>query len=607
MNLVNGEVNITLDDLTHGNYNIKVDYSGDNKYNNATSTIVLIVASSKPTIEITPIADQMVDSDVKVSVKTNVDKGNVTLYLNGVEFNVTSVVDGWANFTIKSIAGDFATVNVFVVYEANDEYAGVVNSTTFNVNKFSSSFDVSSFENNVTVCVDVGATGSVIVTFKGVNYTAVVNASGVAVVSLPNVPGSYKLPVYYSGDSKYYSNSTMVDVNIPWGDNYILNATVDSTGLVTVNVDSRVNNVTISCEGLTDVITEFTVKGDIKVGYYQMPADLAVGSHIITVSYDGDSDLGPKSYSLIYDVEKIKDYQFNITAKADYVGNDVIIYVNLPDDATGFVVFTINGKGYSINLADSRNLTLSDLTNGTYSVVAKYVGDGNYSESQNTTEFTLIKRTSTVDITVNNIKVGQVETITVNVSNNINGMVLLNINGDKYYVDIVNGTGFVNITKLVNGTYTVKAYYDGNEIYEPSNTTRVFNVTKISDYNIDADYSKVVNNATKVTVTLPGDATGLVTITVNNTNFTGVVYKGKAVIEVTNITAPSYDYVLNWEGDDKYVAGKATGVIYNDAYRKDSQVIVSVDDIYVDGSALIKVNVTNGATGEVRISVNGRN
>ena len=127
------------------------------------------------------------------------------------------------------------------------------------------------------------------------------------------------------------------------------------------------------------------------------------------------------------------------------------------------------------------------------------------------------------------------------------------------------------------------------------------------DYNIDVDYSKVVNNATKVTVTLPGDVIGLVTITVNNTNFTGVIYKGKAVVEVTNITAPSYDYVVNWEGDDKYVAGKATGVIYNDAYRKDSQVVVSVDDIYVDGSALIKVNVTSGATGDVRISVNGRN
>ena len=34
------------------NYNIKVDYNGDDKYNNATGSIVLIVASSKPDIVI---------------------------------------------------------------------------------------------------------------------------------------------------------------------------------------------------------------------------------------------------------------------------------------------------------------------------------------------------------------------------------------------------------------------------------------------------------------------------------------------------------------------------------------------------------------------------
>ena len=605
--LLNGEVNITLDDLTHGNYNINVDYSGDDKYNNASASIVLIVASSKPTVEITPIADQMVGSDVKVSVKTNVDKGNVTLYLNGIEFNRTSVVNGWANFTIKSISGDLATVNVFVVYEANDEYAGAVNSTTFNVNKYPSSIEATSNKNNITVRVGINATGSVIVTFNGINYTASVNDSGVAVISLPNAPGSYKLPVYYSGDFKYYSNSTMVDVSIPWGDDYLLNATVDDTGLVTVNVDSRVNNVTISCEGLIGVITDFTVKGDVKVGYYQLPDNLAVGGHIVTVSYVGDGDLGPKAYSLIYNVEKIKDYNFNVTADAEFAGDDVIVYVNLPDDATGFVVFTIDGVGYSINLAETRNLTLSGLANGTYNVVAKYVGDGNYSESQNTTQFTLIKRQSFVNITVSDINVGGVEIIDVTVPSDVNGMVLLDINGVKYYVNIVKGTGSINITKLTNGTYTVIAFYDGNDLYDSSNATKVFNVNKLNNYIINVDYSKVVNNTTRVTVTLPDDATGLVTITVNNTNFTGIIYKGKAVIEVTNIIDVSYDYVVNWEGDDKYVPGRTTGVIYNDEFRKDSQVIVSVDDIYVGGSALIKVNVTEGATGEVRITVNGKN
>ena len=236
-----------------------------------------------------------------------------------------------------------------------------------------------------------------------------------------------------------------------------------------------------------------------------------------------------------------------------------------------------------------------------------YSGDSNYTSGENTTEFTLTKRASNINASAINIKVGDIEIITVNAPKDISGVILLNINGNKYYVDINNGSGSINITKLTNGTYNVIASYEGNDLYNASNYTTQFNVTKISDYDIVVDYGKVVNNATKVNVTLPGDATGLVTIIINGTNFTGAVYKGKAVIEVTNIIDNHYDYLVIWDGDDKYTNGSKSGILYNDAFREDSQIIVSVDDIFVNGTAIIKVNVTLGATGNVRITLNGKN
>ena len=66
-----------------------------------------------------------------------------------------------------------------------------------------------------------------------------------------------------------------------------------------------------------------------------------------------------------------------------------------------------------------------------------------------------------------------------------------------------------------------------------------------------------------------------------------------------------YPYIAIWDGDEKYVNGSKSGVIYNTEYRDVSQVIVSVDDIFVTQSAVIRINVTAGATGTVRISVNG--
>ena len=247
------------------------------------------------------------------------------------------------------------------------------------------------------------------------------------------------------------------------------------------------------------------------------------------------------------------------------------------------------------------------MTAGNHTIRVVYSGDSNYTSGENTTEFTLTKRASNINASAINIKVGDIEIITVNAPKDISGVILLNINGNKYYVDINNGSGSINITKLTNGTYNVIASYEGNDLYNASNYTTQFNVTKISDYDIVVDYGKVVNNATKVNVTLPGDATGLVTIIINGTNFTGAVYKGKAVIEVTNIIDNHYDYLVIWDGDDKYTNGSKSGILYNDAFREDSQIIVSVDDIFVNGTAIIKVNVTLGATGNVRITLNGKN
>ncbi|RAP51628.1 MAG: hypothetical protein BZ137_09825, partial [Methanosphaera sp. rholeuAM130] len=93
-------------------------------------------------------------------------------------------------------------------------------------------------------------------------------------------------------------------------------------------------------------------------------------------------------------------------------------------------------------------------------------------------------------------------------------------------------------------------------------------------YEMNVTYTDVTDNATKVTVSLPDDATGIVTIIINGTNFTGVIYKGKAVIDVVNLTAPLYHYVAVWDGDEKYVNGSKAGIIHNKEYRDDSQVIV---------------------------------
>ena len=606
--LTGGKVTVALNDLTFGNYNIKVDYNGDDKYNNATNSIVLIVASSKPTVEILPISTQVVASNVNVSVKTNVDKGNVTLYVNGVKLETVNVVNGWANFTINNISGEAATVNVFAVYEANSQYAGAFNSTTFNVTKYTTTIDAVSNVNNITVKLLPGTTGSVIVTFNGINFTSQVNASGVGFISLPKVPGTYNLPVYYSGDSRYYSNSTMVEVNIPWGDDYTLNATVNSTGYVTINIDSRANNVTINWDGSAPVTVDLTQDGDIKVGHYQLSDDLSVGTHIIVVSYAGDDNLGPKSYSLIYNVAKVNDYLFNITAESITVGSPAVIVVNLPDDATGFVVFTVNGEGYSINLANTHNLTLTGLGNGTYNVVAKYLGNDNYDVGENTTAFNVDKLTVVLELNQTVVEIGESLCVLVKFNDNlINTRGEIEVDGDKF--SVINGMAVIPASKLPNmaGVYAIDVKYLGDDVYSETGIISLgYEIIKVSDVTITVPGNVTIDDELIITV---GDSTtdGKLNVTIGTGDvFTVDVVNGTAVIPVDKLPQVSDNYNIKlsyWNGsywDDKEVsttfhADKIT--VYD--------FIISEDTVKFGENATLEINLPIDVTDTLLIKING--
>ena len=604
--LTDGKVTIALNDLTYGNYNIKVDYSGDDKYNNATGSIVLIVASSKPSIEILPISTQVVGSNVNVSVRTDADKGNITLYMNGVKVETVNVLSGWANFTINNISGEASTVNVFVVYEANSQYAGAFNSTTFDVTKYSTTIDAVCDVNNITVKVLPGVTGSVIVTFNGVNFTSQVNSSGVAVISLPKVPGTYNLPVYYAGDSRYYSNSTMVEVNIPWGDDYTLNATVNSTGYVTINIDSKANNVTINWDGSTPVTLDLTPDADIKVAHYQLPDDLSVGSHIVVVSYAGDDNLGPKSYSLIYNVAKVTDYLFNITADSISVGSPAVIVVNLPDDATGFVVFTVNGEGYSINLADSRNLTLTGLGNGTYNVVAKYLGNDNYDISENTTTFKVDKLNVVLELNETVIEIGDSLCVLVKFNNNLaNAVGEIEVNGDKF--PVVNGMAFIPASKLpaVAGLYTIDVKYLGGDVYNETNIlTLDYEIIKVADVVITVPGNVTIDQVLNISVDGAND--GKLNITIDDgALFTVDVVNGIASIPVEKLPQISGSHNINvtyWNGS-VFADKEVNTVFYSDKITGYSFTITN-STIKFGENATLEINLPSDVTTTLTVKIN---
>ncbi len=80
-------------------------------------------------------------------------------------------------------------------------------------------------------------------------------------------------------------------------------------------------------------------------------------------------------------------------------------YTHIP---TGNVTVIINDKKYSINLTNGlANLTLTNLTPGTYSIKIVYEGDADYAKVFYYCNYTVNKHPTTLNITAPEVKIGQ--------------------------------------------------------------------------------------------------------------------------------------------------------------------------------------------------------
>ncbi|MDO5814168.1 MAG: Ig-like domain-containing protein, partial [Methanobrevibacter sp.] len=64
-----------------------------------------------------------------------------------------------------------------------------------------------------------------------------------------------------------------------------------------------------------------------------------------------------------------------------------------------------------------------------------------------------------------------------------------------------------------------------------------------------------------ITVTLPDDATGTVTIEINGKKYTAKVHNGKAVFRIPGLKVGSYPIKAWYSGDDKYLPTNTNGEI----------------------------------------------
>ena len=552
----------------------------------------------------------------KILIDVTIDKkatGNIAVIVDGDKYDV-AIVNGSAKLTLSDLPAGVYYIEA--KYNGNSIVTESYNSTKFTIDLIDSSIAVEAKdikcgeEAVITATVTNGATGTVTFFVNGKTYVVDITDS-VATLKIADLPaGDYPAFAYYNGD-KYYKtsyNSTTFNVaklassiavsvdDIKVGEDAVISIAVPeiTSGVVSVTVGDAIYNVAV-VDG----------KGSLIL------SGLASGSYDVVAKFNGDDKYLASEASAKFNVAKLASTT-TVNVSDIKVGEDAVISIAVPEITSGVVSVTVGDAIYNVAVVDGKgSLILSGLASGSYDVVAKFNGDDKYLASEDSAKFNVTKLASTIDIAVDNIKVGEDAVIGVALPEAATGEVIISVNGKNYTVMTKYGMASVTISDLANGTYSVDAFYNGDDIYAPIKNSTAFTVSKVSDYNMTVDIADIVKgeNAT-VTVSVPEDGTGNVIVTINGTDYKGTVVNGTAKVIIPGLDEGTYKVVTFYTGDNKYDSMSVNGTI---TVNKNTKTTLTMDNLvkYFNGPQKLIAKLVDGfgnpiANATVYFTINGK-
>lgn len=248
----------------------------------------------------------------------------------------------------------------------------------------------------------------------------------------------------------------------------------------------------------------------------------------------------------------------------DY-GDDAVITVSIPSDATGLVECIIGNEYYSKQLISTAGsnavFTVSGLTTGTKSVIANYLGDSVYKSCNTISSFLVESRTPTISVSTWDVDVDTDVTIIVDSTSNspvCTGPVYATVNGVRYTELFENGIAEFTIPSLSAGTYSAYVEYDGDTNYDEYTETVNFDVEKIEPFLIISSQDIVFSEVESISILVPDDATGSISISVG-TEYSGTVgITDNLVVIIPNLSVGQKTVSVTYNGDAKYMSKTET-------------------------------------------------
>ena len=247
-------------------------------------------------------------------------------------------------------------------------------------------------------------------------------------------------------------------------------------------------------------------------------------------------------------IKSIPDMTINVNDTA--FKSPAKIEIILDSGATGELIVKVGNITQTKHISDSTIFQISDLPVGNYTVEVNYTGNEIYESVVKTAQFAVNKLPSDINISCGEIELYNDVIFTFRVSDGATGIIDVIVNNQTESINVGESYTIKNIGR---GNYHINAIYRGDNNYLESSDEFTFEVGKYSP-SINVDVSNITyGNDAVITVTLNNNATGNVSVVIDDKSSTAKLNNGQAILTISNLNAGQNKIVnVSYSGDDNY-------------------------------------------------------
>ena len=605
----------SISGLNAGDYYANVTLEEDNYILTPKNAVFTV---NKADIDLVVVVfDELYNQDVEGIVYASVD-GDYNLTVAG-QSSVITVKSNLAYFNIGS-GLEVGAYEANVSFAGNENYKPAFNKTIFEVHQDIPLFEIEAtpdyFPYGQTAIIShklpYDASGTIKYFLHDGTFLGELDVRDNLTLPILDM-GFYGIIANYSGDHNYAHatdavlilvdlapNNAMVTVdNVTYGEESLIVVSADVDGVYQVDINGTVHNITV------------------KNGVGSKSIALDAGVYYANVTFDS-WNYDTSSKNAVFEIYKA-------STNMHVLAYDIIY----SQDLEGIIYSDVDGK-YNLSIGDfSISVIVKDglgqfnagiFNAGYYTVIASYLGDANHKSNSSSIDIHIAKYIPTISVDIPEIDYGDVGVINItcdvygSVNVTVNGITeTLDLNGQRIkilFASLLNALGSnydasLDLYNLNAGTYPVTVTYNGDENYESPSVSGELKVNSVNA-SMDIDSNDIsVGEVEIITVSLPSDANGNVTVTVDGKNYTAEVKDGKAVISIPNLSSGHKEVKISYSGDNNYNPAEdtvsfAVNKLKPNMTSKSNAPIKSVEKLHV------VVKLPKDATGTVTVIVDGK-